>query len=167
MTISYPYLIPGQQSNPALFVANATGVLGAYNKALDEVPEIIVDYTKLIAGVTIVSLWTVRISPGGEPQLEIAYPTLASKMLTFTLYGGIAGCTYTMLINTASDQGNIRSDVLTVNVQGDDCGSCQIVVPAQGINQVSGDGGVFINTSPRFFCQWHTAGWGQCIGSLV
>jgi hypothetical protein len=154
MNVSYPYLIPGSQGDPASFVANSTLTLGSYNKPLDARTQIAVDYSA-VAPPVLIDNYSFRVSPGGEPQLWIdeSEISLPANAITFFIRGGIAGRAYEIKINTILDSGETRTDTLTVNVLGDDCG-CTFVIPLPvlGVGDVtSGDGRVVVNTAPRFF----------------
>lgn len=151
--MNYQYQIPGQQGDPAAFVADTTLILGTYVKPLDARTLISVDYSQLIPAVALDS-YSFRVKPGGEPQLWISEPELGldANSLAFFIDGGIGGRAYTVTINATLASGEVRSDVLTVQVLGDDCGSCAPIAPPPptgGI--VSGDGLVIVNTAPRFF----------------
>lgn len=148
--MNYPYPIPYSQSNVAGFSANSTGVLGAYDKPLDALTHISVDYSKLVPAV-VVNTYTFRVHPGGEPQLRITTPLLTSNTLTFMVQGGIGGRNYTMTINVRLASGELRSDVLTVNVLGEDCSPCQIVQPLINNGITSPDGSLYVNTALRFY----------------
>ena len=150
--MNYPYPIPNAQANTTTFVANSTGVLGSYDKALDENVFISVDYSQLVSAVTLLG-YSFRVSPGGSPQLGIPSSQLTpSTLLTVELVGGIGGRAYMVTINAVLSNGDTRSDVLTVNVLGDDdCGCVTVspLPPTYGV--VSNDGVVVVNTAPRFF----------------
>ncbi len=151
--MNYPYLIPGSQADPAAFVANSTLVLGTYDKPLDARTKIQVDYSALVPNVTLVG-YSFKVRPGGEPQLWVsnsAIDKVDSTIFTFTISGGIAGRAYEVVLTTKLSSGDVRSDVLAVNVLGDNCG-CLIVAPTLYHNGVvSGDGSVIVNTAPRYF----------------
>ena len=152
--MNYPYFIPGSQGQPEIFVSNISGVLGSYNKPLDTIIQLLVDYSQLPAPPTIAS-YSFRVSPGGEPQLKIDRITLdvVNCLLRFVIQGGIAGRTYNVTIDVIGPSGGVRSDVLTINVLGDDDGACSVVQPLSLVPppNVSSDGNVYVNTAPRFF----------------
>lgn len=146
-------MIPGQQADPTLFTASALGQLGAYNKPLDARTLLSVEYSSLTPSVTLVG-YSFRVRPGGEPQLwlDTAAIDSTSTMLSFYVGGGIAGQAYEIVINAMLADSEIRSDVLTVNVLGDDgCGCMVLSLPQTPPGSVSGDGSVTVNTAPRFF----------------
>jgi hypothetical protein len=119
----YQYLIPGMQGDPASFVANTTLTLGSLDKPLDAVTQVLVDYSAIIPAISSIAGFSFRVKPGGEPQLWITDgQTGTAPSLAFTVSGGIAGQAYELVINTKLDTGDIRSDVLTINVMGDTCG---------------------------------------------
>ena len=62
--MNYPYPIPASQGNIASFVANSTGKLGIYTKALDARVLVSVDYSQLIPTTSVLS-YSLRITPGG------------------------------------------------------------------------------------------------------
>ena len=156
MNAPYPYLIPGMQSNPATFVANTTLTLGSYSKPLDARTLITVDYSALTPAVVLNS-YSFRVSPGGEPQLLLSgsqLGTAPATSLTFFAAGGMAGRAYDITINVKLASGETRSDTLTMNVLDDDGCGCTFVMPLPipGVGDVtSGDGGITVNTAPRFF----------------
>lgn len=151
-----PYPIPGSQTNPASFVADTTLNLGSYDKPVDAQTLISVDYSQLVPAIAI-KKYSFRVSPGGEPQLEIANSAIvnsANNLLQFFILGGIAGQAYEITIITRLVSSEARSDTLTINVLEDGgytCPPSQSPTPL-GIGQgVSGDGSIIVNTSPRFF----------------
>jgi hypothetical protein len=153
--MNYPYKIPGAQTNPNSFVADNTFILGTVDKFLDARTQISVDYSALIPAVTLVN-YSFKVKPGGDPQLWIDGSALnTSPLLTFYLNGGIAGRAYEVTINMLLDSGEIRSDVLTVQMFGDDCGCAKVFslsdVIAGATGAVSGDGALYVNSYPRFF----------------
>ena len=148
--MNYPYPIPNAQANTTTFVANSTGVLGSFDKAIDESIEVTVDYTQLPYVVTIAN-YSFRVSPGGSPQLVVTRTLLIANVLTFFVSGGIAGRAYELIIDIIGPNGGVRSDVLTVNVLGDDDCGCVAVSPPPTYGVVSNDGVVVVNTAPRFF----------------
>jgi hypothetical protein len=150
--MSYPYLIPGMQTDPASFVANTALVLGGYDKSCDARTLITVSYANIIPADILVNC-SFRVKPGGDPQLWIDSAKLdtAKKVLTFFVSEGLAGQAYELVVTAKLASGNIRSDVLTVNVLGDDDACCAVPLPTYRVNEVSGDGGTVVNTAPRFF----------------
>jgi hypothetical protein len=150
--MNYPYPIPGAQVSPALFTADTTLQLGFYNKPLDARTLISVDYSQLVPAVTLLG-YSFRVRPGGEPQLGIDISTLdtAGTSLSFFVTGGIGGQAYQLVINATTNDNETRSDVLTVNVLGDDCGCALVGPPPLPGGAVSGDGSITVNTAPRFF----------------
>ena len=80
----------------------------------------------------------------------VAGPLLTSNVFTFTLHGGISGRSYEVTINAQTTSG-VRSDVLNVNVPGDDGNSWQIVQPILNNALTSPDGSLLVNTTLRFF----------------
>jgi hypothetical protein len=150
--MNYPYLIPGSQSDPTLFSADATGQLGYYDKSFDASSILSVEYGQLTPSVTLTG-YSFRVKPGGEPQLWITSASidLTNTALDFTVSGGIAGQAYELTINTKLATGEVRTDMLTINVLGDTCG-CATFAPMYRLpNVVSGDGSVVVNVAPRFF----------------
>ena len=93
------------------------------------------------------------MKPGGEPQLHIVKTSLTGEVLAFTVSGGIAGRAYEVTINMRGAAGNVRSDVLTINLLGDDCGCAPVMpyYPPGYDGTTSADGSVIINDRPRFF----------------
>jgi hypothetical protein len=152
--MNYPYPIPGQQVNTAYFYASPNGRLGSYNKPLEANTYIVIDYSQLVPEADVVTFYF-RVKPGGEPQLLVSNVLLDAGHVTFNLSGGIGGRTYEVTVNSKIAFTNeIRSDVLTVNVQGNDCGCAAPITPTyppgySGV--VSGDGSIIVNTAPRFF----------------
>lgn len=153
--MNYPYLIPGTMTYPGAFVANSTRILGSFSKSEDMIAGITVDYSQLagvVGGFTPTSV-SFKIKPGGEPQLFILVPLIAAEVLSFSINGGIAGRAYEVTINMRGGLGGVRSDVLSVNIDGDDCG-CSPVMPyyPPGYDgTTSADGSVIVNDRPRFF----------------
>lgn len=151
-----PYLIPGTQINPTCFVANTTLDLGSYDKPVNAQTLLSVDYSQLVPAVTI-QRYSFRISPGGEPQLEIgssAINNTAKNLLQFYILGGVAGRAYEVIIVVKFTTTEVRSDRLTINVLEDGSCSCPPIYasPPYGIGQgVSSDGSIIVNTSPRYF----------------
>jgi hypothetical protein len=152
--MNYPYPIPSAQTDPTLFTASALGQLGAYNKPLDARTLITVEYGSLTPSVTLVG-YSFRIRPGGEPQLWLDAAALdaTETLLTFYVEGGIAGQAYEVIINAMLADTEVRTDVLTVNVLGENgCGCMVLSLPPAGWGgATSGDGSIIVNTAPRFF----------------
>jgi hypothetical protein len=153
--MNYPYPIPGMQGNTAAFIAGVASRLGSYNKPLDARSLVSVDYSQLIPTVTLVG-YSFKVRPGGEPQLWINSPAIdtTDTLLTFYVEGGIGGRAYEIIINTTLADTEIRTDVLTVNVQGDDCACAALMTPTYPpgySGAVSSDGSVIVNTALRFF----------------
>lgn len=151
--MNYPYPIPNQQGNTAYFYASSGGRLGSYSKPLEANTLITVDYGQLVPTIDPLS-FSFRVKPGGSPQLLVGNVLLDASTVSFNLSGGIGGRAYEVTINSKlgfTDE--IRSDVLTVNVQGDDCGCAPVIptYPPGYSGGVSGDGSIIINTAPRFF----------------
>jgi hypothetical protein len=150
--MNYAYKIPGAQSDPNTFVADNTLRLGAVDQPLDARTLVTVDYSQLIT-MSPLTAFSFRVKPGGEPLLWIDAPVIntAETGLSFFLSGGIAGGQYEITILVTMSDGDIRSDVLNVNVLGDGCG-CAVTssYPAYS-DVVSSDGSIYVNTGPRFF----------------
>lgn len=124
--MNYPYPIPGQQSNMASFCANVAHDLGDYNKRIDEVVVILVDYSWIIPALTLVSCSFV-VTPGGMPELIPTMPAFSGSPLnhlSFNLSGGIGGINYALTINMHLSTGEVRSDTLNVNVIDPNEGCC-------------------------------------------
>ena len=149
--MNYPYLIPGQQVNTTSFVANATLKLGAYSKSPEANTLLTVDYSQLIPAMSL-TRFSFKVQPGGAPQLWIDTVKINSNILTFMLSGGMGGRSYELAITSHAADGEARTDVLNVNVLGDDI-CCDVPQPllASGNGVVTSDGLVIINTAPRFF----------------
>jgi hypothetical protein len=149
--MNYPYLIPGQQVNTTSFVANATLKLGAYSKSPEANTLLTVDYSQLIPAMSL-TRFSFKIQPGGSPQLWIDTVKISGDILTFMLSGGMGGRSYELAIISHATDGEARTDVLNVNVIGDDicCDTLQPLSPS-GNGVVTSDGLVIINTAPRFF----------------
>jgi hypothetical protein len=148
--MNYPYPIPGSQTNIAAFVASSTLILGTYDKPLDARTLITVDYTHVVPAITPV-IHSIRVAPGGEPQLTIDTVVIAAGVMTFYLSGGMAGRAYELTITVATGKEK-RSDILTVQMldDGRDYPSyARSLPPVDGV--VSGDGSVIANSVPRFF----------------
>lgn len=150
MNALYPYLIPGSQVDPTIFVANSTLILGSFSKSVDMIMALSVDYSQLIASFT-PQKFSFKVKPGGEPQLAITNSSLTGEVLAFTVKGGISGQSYEVVINMTGVAGNTRSDVLTVNILDDGCGCAIFPMPTYPLGNVSADGSVIVNTAPRFF----------------
>ena len=150
--MNYAYPIPGQQVDPTAFVANSTLILGSFTKSVDMVMALSVDYSQLAVAFTPQS-YSFKIKPGGEPQLLLTKVTLTGEVLAFTVSGGIAGRSYEIAVNMTGTAGNTRTDVLTLNVLGEDCGCQQVLpLPIEGYGEItSGDGSLTVNDRPRFF----------------
>lgn len=151
--MNYPYLIPSAQSDTAAFVANSTLQLGTYVKPLGARTQISVDYSSAVPPV-LINNFSFRVRPGGEPQLWISDSDLGAgaDFITFFIEGGIGGRAYEVVIHTMLASGEVRSDVLNVQVLGGDNCCPAFVLPAlPNQDQTSGDGSIIVNTAPRFF----------------
>jgi hypothetical protein len=151
--MNYLYPIPGAQGNPNAFIADNTGQLGSVDQPLDGRTLVSIDYSQLTPGVTLTA-FSFKVVPGGEPQLWIGKPALATapaKALNFYISGGRSGAQYEVTIITTLGDTERRSDVLNVNMLGDNCGCHQFPMPQAFGDAVSGDGSIIVNESPRFF----------------
>ena len=152
--MNYPYPIPSSQqgSSRPTYVADITGKLGTFTMSVDTYVGITVDYTQLSPTMNIVGFWF-KVKPGGMPSLVISGATTVagSDIVTFTLRGGMPGRNYKLTINAQGQLGGWRSDVLNVNVQGDDCNYSRVLPPPPNMGVTSGDGKIVVNTAPRFF----------------
>jgi len=156
--MNYPYPIPGTQqgSSRPTFVADGTHKLGSFTMSVDTFVGVTVDYSQLAPAMNMVAVWF-KIKPGGEPALvanNAVWMAGTPNVLSFALRGGIPGRSYDLVINTRGQSGGVRTDVLTVNVEGGDCGCAAPMTPTYPpgySGAVSGDGSVIVNTSPRFF----------------
>jgi hypothetical protein len=144
------YPIPFSQGNTAYFYANSTNNAGTFNKLMDEYVQLSIDYSKLVPSVTVDKVW-IEITPGGVPPLTINSVVIADPLVTFFVGGGYSDLSYSVTINTTLDSGEVRSDVLVINVSGGDGCIC----PLQNIysnNYIQfGTQEVFVNKYPRFF----------------
>lgn len=154
--MNYAYAIPGANTDPTSFVANTSMRLGSISQSAEALSTISVDYSALVPAVMVQS-YSMRVSPGGSPQLHLAQPFLtpaspAGKTLTFIMHGGIPGRAYTVKIDASTSVG-IRTDVLNVNILEGDDGECAAVAPISVAPppNVSGDGGVYLNSYPRYY----------------
>ena len=90
--------------------------------------------------------------PGGVPPLTIDSVVPSSTLLTFYVGGGYGDISYNVLINAILDDGAIRSDLLVVNVSGDDGCGCECLAETYANNYIQfGTQEVFVNKYPRFF----------------
>ena len=161
--MNYPYLIPGQQANTTSFVANATLKLGAYSQAIDAITTISVDYSQLIPAMSL-TRFSFKIQPGGSPQLWIDTVKISGDILTFMLSGGMGGRSYELAITSHATDGEARTDVLNVNVIGDDI-CCDSPQPLS----LTGDGGVVYQRRltghhqhrAPVFRQWRSPSWSK------
>lgn len=151
--MNYQYPIPGSTGVANAFTADNTGVLGDIDQSPEAKTRVLVDYSQLNPAVTATG-YSFRVRPGGEPQLLITSSTLGttpSTTLTFMVSGGIGGRQYQLAVDATLNTGEVRTDVLNVNVLGDDCGCQLIAPPTLADDAVSGDGSIIVNTAPRFF----------------
>ena len=152
--MNYQYPIPNTQGNQSAFVANNTHQLGPLNKYLFSSPIVTIDYSQLIPAVTLLSSYYFKVSPGGMPGLVIFNCSILGSLLTFQLNAGTGSNQFMIDITMELSTGEIRTDVLYVNIIDPDEPCCS---PAQGIGQLStsmqtnGGGFTYINTAPRWF----------------
>jgi hypothetical protein len=147
-----PYPIPGAQVDANSFFADNTLVLGTLDQPLDARTLVSIDYSKLIPATSVVN-YSFRVKPGGEPQLSFEDSDIdtAGVILSFYVRGGIGGTQYTVQVMTTLDTGEIRSDTLYVNVQGDGC-CCTSLLPRPTFTDETDAGGMtIVNRAPRFF----------------
>jgi hypothetical protein len=150
--MNYAYPIPGAQTDPNSFVADNTGQLGYVDQPLDGRTLVMVDYSQIVPSTPVVNC-SLRIGPGGEPQLQIDSVVIGSTetSLSFFISGGIAGQQYTVVIVATMGDTDVRSDVLNVNVLGDGCGCGKQSVTPPFSDAYSSDGALYINTAPQFW----------------
>jgi hypothetical protein len=145
------YPIPYSQANTAYFYANSVNNVGTFNKPINDNVQISIDYSKLTPSVAVSKVWF-EIEPGGEPPLTINSVVITSTLVTFYVGGGYSDLSYNVTINAVLAGAAIRSDVLVVNVSGEDgcdC-SCETNIYADNFIQF-GTQNVFVNKYPRFF----------------
>jgi hypothetical protein len=147
--VNYP--IPYSQANTAYFYANSTNNIGSFNKPIDGRVQLSIDYSKLVPAVTVSKVWF-EISPGGVPQLTIDSVVTTSTLLTFFVAGGYSDMSYDIIINAVLSDGSIHSDLLVVNVFGENGCACACITSTYADNYIQfGNQEVFINKYPRFF----------------
>jgi hypothetical protein len=146
--VNYLYPIPGSQINATSFVADSTHILGDLDMGVDELDMLSVDYTKVVPAITITG-FSFRVTPGGMPELQVIQPSITANVLSFSVSGGIAGKAYTLEV-IAKQANATRSDILNINLLGDDCDCC--VVPAKIDKPGLIDGALtFVNCCPRWY----------------
>ena len=154
--MNYPIPYPqSTQTNVTYLYSNNTNSLGTYNKPIDAVAKLTVDYSQLVPPfeVGLQKVWF-EIEPGGEPPLTLDNVETTDTTLTFFLGGGRVDQSYNITINAVGVYGIIQSDKLVVNVTGDDgCDSgCDCASTMNMNNFVQfGTQEVFVNRYPRFF----------------
>ena len=145
------YPIPFSQGNTAYFYANSLNNAGTFNKPMNDRVLISVDYSKLIPSVIIDKVW-IEIEPGGVPPLTIDSVETSNTLITFYAGGGYADMSYNILMNSILSDGAVRSDLLVINVSGDDGCGCECITETHANNYIQfGTQEVFVNKYPRFF----------------
>ena len=144
------YPIPFSQGNTAYFYANSLNNMGSFNKPMNDRVLITVDYAKLVPSVVVDKIW-IEIEPGGVPPLTIDSVAPSDTLLTFYVGGGYADMSYNVLINAVLDDDAVRSDLLVVNVSGDDGCACECITETYKLNYIYEDKEIFVNKYPRFF----------------
>jgi hypothetical protein len=144
------YPIPFSQGNTAYFYANSTNNVGSFNKPINDRVQISIDYSKLTPSVAVSKIWF-EIEPGGVPPLTIDSVVITSTLVTFYVGGGYSDMSYNILTNAILSAGAVHSDLLVVNVIGENGCDCNYVSPADQTNYISGDAEIFVNKYPRFF----------------
>ena len=149
MNVGYP--IPGSNVDQTTFIANSSFELGSYTKAVADGTVLHIDYSKLVPAQTITD-FSFRVSPGGSPQLNIASAVIATNILTIVMSGGRAGVAYRIEIIGIGATGT-RTDFLDVQLLDDGGCGCEDIAtaPLTPVGNVSGDGGMYINTALRYF----------------
>jgi hypothetical protein len=145
------YPIPFSQAGTSYFYVNSTNKMGSFDKPIDGRVQLTVDYSKLVPSVSVSKVWF-EIEPGGVPPLTIDSVMVADPLVTFFVAGGYSDMSYNVILNSVLDDGEIHSDLLVVNVFGEDGCACECTSNIYADNFIQyGTQEVFVNKYPRFF----------------
>jgi hypothetical protein len=144
------YPIPYSQGNTTYFYANSVNNAGTFNKPMNDRVQISLDYSKLVPPIAVSKVWF-EIEPGGVPPLTIDSVVTTATLVTFYVGGGYADMSYNILINAMGAASAVHSDLLVVNVFGEDGCDCNYVSPRDQTNIITNDGELFVNRNIRFF----------------
>jgi hypothetical protein len=112
---------PVNFSNAAQFYPDSTGKIGTFLKSPAAQTLMTLDYShNLATGVTVTKVAYI-LDVQSTPLLIISNSVTTAQMLTFILSGGWAGLTYDLTIQATLSTGGVRTDVLTIEIVGDDC----------------------------------------------
>jgi hypothetical protein len=117
------YRVPTNFSNAAQFYPDNSGELGGFAKAPVAQTLVTLDYTQALSftpGVTIKKVAYI-LDVQTTPLLIISNSAIAGALLTFILSGGWGGITYNLTVQATLSDNTVRTDVLQIEVMGDDC----------------------------------------------
>lgn len=145
------YPIPSSQfGTVSYFYADNGYVLGSMVKPVNSQITVTVDYTKITPPI-VPQRFAFLIDRGDAPRFGISDPTLASNILTFVVFGGAPGQTYEISVVVTNTDGTVRTDILNVDVTGDEV-CCPLPLPVSENLGIFGNNGLmYINDAPRYY----------------
>lgn len=147
------YPIPQNQfATPSYFYADNSYRLGSMVKPVNSQILVTIDYSKLTPAIT-PSRFMFLVDSGDSPPFGIITPKLTGTILTFVVTGGAPGQTYDVSIVLTKNDSTVRTDVLTVNVTGDEACCPPTALPvSQNLGTFTGSNGLsYANDVPRYF----------------
>jgi hypothetical protein len=114
------YSAPTNFSNAAQFYPDNTGQVGGFTKSPMAQTLVTLDYSQSLAtGVTITKVAYV-LDIQTTPLLIISNSNISVNLLTFIISGGWSGITYNLTVQSTLSDTTVRTDVLQIEVMGDD-----------------------------------------------
>jgi hypothetical protein len=111
---------PTNFSNAAQFYPDNTGQIGTFSKSPIAQTLLTLDYSQSMPGIAITKVSYV-LDVQTTPLLVISNSVITSQLLTFIVSGGWSGVTYGLTIQASLSNATLRTDVLEIEILGDDC----------------------------------------------
>jgi hypothetical protein len=114
--------VPTNFSNAALFFPDDTGEIGGFNKSPMAQTLVTLDYTQVLAAAgTTIDKVAFILDKQTTPLLVISNSVISGTVLTFIISGGWSGLTYGLTVQSTLSDTTVRTDVLQIEIMGDDC----------------------------------------------
>jgi hypothetical protein len=115
------YSAPTNFSNAALFFPDNTGDIGGFAKSPMAQTLVTLDYSQTLPiGVTLSKVAYI-LDIQTTPLLIVSKSSPIGTTLTFIASGGWGGITYNLTVQATLSNSTVRTDVLKIEVMGDDC----------------------------------------------
>jgi hypothetical protein len=115
------YSPPSYFSSAAQFYPDSTGQIGTFIKSPMAQTLVTLDYSQILtSGITIKKVSYV-LDVQTTPLLVISNSNITTTLLNFIISGGWSGIVYNLTVQATLSNSAVRTDVLTIEVMGDNC----------------------------------------------